>query len=322
MDTVIEISDPSAPRTFQGNLLAYVIQSVAGGGVQSWKVLDTEKHGQMLFIDNVHQSSLSDEHLYHETFVHGLMYGLLNPKKVLILGGSEGCLAREVLKWKSVEHITQVDWDKDLIDYFRGPGGAPWNGGVYEDPRVNVVIAEALSWLKENDEVYDAIFVDLLDPSDTTMGLLRAIMSEAKRHLSPTGGGISVNAGNVCPSVYTKACVLAEIMKLTYEEPRFHRVASRVNVPSFYGDWCFLMAVPKTWSSKIHSNADAPDSLRFFNTTELTRSTLWPSFYPDTLTTFWQRTENEVAAAAAAAKKLAEEANLDFTKDISEYYGC
>jgi len=87
--TVCETSDPENHLEYTGTLLASNTNSL-----QSWKILDTKENGEMLFINDIHQSSKKDEYYYHEMFVHSLLFGIASPKTVLVLGGSEGCMAR------------------------------------------------------------------------------------------------------------------------------------------------------------------------------------------------------------------------------------
>jgi len=181
MDTIIELSDE--PIVYTGKLLASVKNNL-----QSWSILDT-KEGEMLFIDNQLQSCKNDEAIYHETFV-GAVVG--DVKKVLILGGAEGCMIREVLK-RPVEEIVQVDWDSSLTDYFRGPG-ISWNSGSYYNPRVTLVTADALGWIKSCAVQFDCILVDLLDPTDDCLPFFQELLEGCKLCLR-RGGSLGVNMG-------------------------------------------------------------------------------------------------------------------------------
>jgi spermidine synthase len=69
----------------------------------------------MLFLDNVLQSSSVDEHIYHETLVR---FGI-NPesRNILIAGGGEGAVVRELIKEKSVKKIVMIDWDSELVEH-------------------------------------------------------------------------------------------------------------------------------------------------------------------------------------------------------------
>lgn len=227
--TLIEISDPLNPITYTGKLIASNKTDI-----QEWCILETDEEGEMLFINNTLQSSKNDEVMYHEMFVHSLMNGCRRPKNVLILGGSEGCMAREVLKW-DVEAVTQVDWDMSLVSYFKGPGSS-WNSNSYDDSRVSVITSEALEWLNGCSQKFDCIFIDLFDPTAENCDFINTIVNKCKRLLSD-GGGLSVNAG-----AYSKLIMGVD---------NFDGIVKCI-VPSFKEDWTFLMVLPKLWSVYIN----------------------------------------------------------------------
>ena len=284
MDTVQELSDPSNTLTFQGHLLKEVHSEK-----QHWKILKHDIQGPMLFIDNQHQSSLSDEQRQHETFVHSLMFGVAEPRSVLILGGAEGCLAREVIRWPTVERVVQVDWDETLIEQFRGEG-SQWNRGAQNDPRVHVICEEALHWLQNTSEKFDCIFIDLLDPTDTNLQFLKQLLVSAKEHLNPCGN-LSINAGLVKSSP-TAACELADFMKQLFREPEQQRSAVKVHVPSQQGEWCFLMATHRLWSANLLDTM-MPKNLRQFSYETFWKSIRWADEYPESLRWQWLRSQEE-----------------------------
>lgn len=304
MKSVLEQSDPTDPILYTGELIAEYNNSN-----QHWVLLNEKHNGQMLFIDNQHQSTLSDEYLYHETLVHTLMAGLPEVKSVLILGGAEGCLAREVLKWKSVQAVTQVDWDKSLVDYFT-LNGTEWNNNVYSDSRLKTVCEDALYWLKNTSEMFDAVFIDLLDPTSETLPFLQEVISEAQKHVAPRGG-LAVNAGIVKKHISTPACELAEFIKAKY--PENHRVAAHIYVPSYLGEWCFLMIVPRSWSIYMHEG-DTPQNVRWYSKKNILHAIQWPTDYPSEIRNYWVHFLNPEKLTAAAP--------LLQNKQFHEYYGC
>jgi spermidine synthase len=306
--TILETSNPEHLLEYTGVLLAEYTSKL-----QSWKLLQTPDKDEMLFIEGQHQSTKSDEHIYHETFVHSLLGGISNPRRVLILGGAEGCMIREVLKWSSVQYIKQIDWDDSLVNYFRTNGWA-WNGGAYENPRVQIECVEALAWLKQSNEMFDAIFIDLLDPRHEDMAFMKELLQAAKKRLNPNGG-LSVNAGEV-KKEHTTAATLAKYMETLFSQPSFSRVAIKARVPSYKGVWCFLLAGPKLWSSHAHSTI-YPKGLNYFNKNVLIEESLWETFYPCELQNYWKLTPEEYAAT----KKLTPAA-VDWVGTESYQYGC
>ena len=72
-----------------------------------------------LYLDKQLQFSSVDEQIYHEALVHPIMSKVIDPKRVLILGGGDGLALREVLKYETVLHVDLVDLDGSMIDMAR-----------------------------------------------------------------------------------------------------------------------------------------------------------------------------------------------------------
>ncbi|MCG2885080.1 MAG: polyamine aminopropyltransferase [Vulcanisaeta sp.] len=126
-------------------------------------VVEFEDLGKALILDGKTQSTLYDEFIYHESLVHPAMITHPNPKKVLILGGGEGATAREVLKHRSVEEVVMVDIDEDVIkiskEYL-----PEMNQGVFENPKLKLVIDDGRKFVSNTKDKYDVIILDLTDP--------------------------------------------------------------------------------------------------------------------------------------------------------------
>jgi spermidine synthase len=82
---------------------------------------------------------------------------------VLVVGGGDGGVLREVLKHPSVVRATLCEIDRTVIDtalsyYPEIPGGA------FDDPRTEVVIADGLQYAADTNERFDAIIIDSSEP--------------------------------------------------------------------------------------------------------------------------------------------------------------
>jgi len=294
MKVVIEVTDPNNPIRYEGTEIISKVSEV-----QKWCILNTEG-SEHLFINNTLQSSKADEMIYHEMFVHSLMSGCKNKSSVLILGGSEGCTLREVLKW-NVDKVTQVDWDASLVSYFKGDGSS-WNSNSYDDPRVTVVISDALEWLHKCNEKYDCILIDLFDPTDVSLGVIEEIIKDCKRCLNPWGS-LSVNAGAARSK---SANLLALSIKNIFTRGK-EFAAVRCSVPSFKEDWVFLMVVSTLWSVIIHE-AKLPE-MKYYNRNNLLISLQWDKKEYPILNDFWK------------PKKLTTFGETRIS-DLKAYYGC
>jgi spermidine synthase len=307
MTTVVDTSDPAHPLTYTGNVIASHTSDL-----QSWTVLKTETDGEILMIDTQFQSSNLDEHMYHETLVHSLFIGLQEPKTVLILGGAEGCTAREVFKWPTVNRVVQVDWDASLVAYFQ-TAGRIWNGDIYTDPRLEVYAQDALKWLHNCRESFDAVLIDLLDPrSDADADFFKKVLKACKMVLNP-GGGLTVNMGTCAPGKNNVGRNLLQWMRTEFSGLYVKRAAVRANVPSFVDPWGFALLVPNMWSSRI-LHTEVPDGLLYFNKDKLLESVQWQKQYDTEWRTFWQEDDE-------SPKKLTVARPIEFTDDFG-HYGC
>ncbi|MEM3166790.1 MAG: spermidine synthase, partial [Candidatus Methanomethylicia archaeon] len=73
---------------------------------QKIEVIEFEEYGKCLVLDNLIQLSEKDECLYHEMHVHPALISHEKPEKILIIGGGDGGVLREVLKHKTVKEVT------------------------------------------------------------------------------------------------------------------------------------------------------------------------------------------------------------------------
>lgn len=130
--------------------------------------------GYYLFLNGDYQFCSDVEEIYHEYFVHIPI--ILNggvPKKVLVLGGGDGLLNRELLKYPGIKSITHVDLDKKMVDIARIHRVLRYmNKGSLDDGRVKIIIADAYQYVKNTREKYDAIYIDFPNPVDYSLSKL------------------------------------------------------------------------------------------------------------------------------------------------------
>lgn len=155
-------------------------------------IVETHSFGKCLFLDGKLQSSEFDEFVYHEALVHPAMLTHPQPRHVLVVGGGEGATIREVLRHPTVEEVTMVDLDGELVELCRRYM-PEWSRGAFEDPRVRLVVGEGRRFLEESGETYDVIVLDLVDPTPGSPAALlytREFYSIVKDRLS--GDGVMV----------------------------------------------------------------------------------------------------------------------------------
>jgi len=138
---------------------------VAKSQYQTIKVVDLDVFGRSLILDGVMQSAECDERIYHESLVHPALCAHPNPKAVFIAGGGEGATAREVLRFRSVERCVMVDIDDVVIDCSKSYLKQHHNG-AFDDPRLHLVLGDAEKYIRETNEKFDVIVMDLPDPQE------------------------------------------------------------------------------------------------------------------------------------------------------------
>ena len=115
-----------------------------------------------LFLNRDFQVNSNFEELYHEWFAHVPI--LLNgkvPERVLVLGGGDGLLMRELVKHEGIRSITHVDLDSKLVDLANtDPTLVAMNHHSFADPRVHTQFGDAFQYVRKSRESFDAIYMD------------------------------------------------------------------------------------------------------------------------------------------------------------------
>ncbi|MCB1189843.1 MAG: polyamine aminopropyltransferase [Leptospiraceae bacterium] len=135
------------------------------------------KHNQdvRLFINDNLQFSTVDEYRYHEPLVHVPMSLLTNTENVLVLGGGDGLVARELLKYdqSSIRSIDLVDLDPEIISIAtKNPLLLSVNKGSLSDPKVHIINEDAYNYIRNCSKLYSLIIIDLPDPNSPSLGKL------------------------------------------------------------------------------------------------------------------------------------------------------
>ena len=126
-----------------------------------------------LFLNGNLQFSSRDEYRYHESMVHIPMALAQSRERVLILGGGDGLIAREVLKYSEVDSITLVDLDPVVTELATThPMLKRLNSGSLIHPKVKIQNEDAYSFVEGSSQYFDIILIDLPDPNSPELGKL------------------------------------------------------------------------------------------------------------------------------------------------------
>lgn len=177
-----------------------------GKVLQELLILDTPRFGKMLTLDGAIQITEADEKYYQEPLAHCTLFSHPNPKNVLIIGGGDGGILREVVK-HPVKSIDLVEIDREVIDLTKKYVPV-WAGKSWEDPRVKLFIQDGAVFIKNTKKKYDAIIIDSPDPVGVAKSLFHTTFYvNCKKILSPGGivmrqTGSSVLQPEEMPSSY------------------------------------------------------------------------------------------------------------------------
>ncbi len=162
---------------------------------QRLRVFRNPTFGRILTLDGVVQVTEGDEFIYHEMMAHVPIFAHGSATRVLIVGGGDGGMAREVLKHRGVERVVMVEIDAGVIEFSKQylPG---IGGGAFDDPRLEVVIADGADYMKAEGEAFDVVIVDSTDPIGPGVTLFTdTFYGHARNRMKP--GGIIVTQNGV-----------------------------------------------------------------------------------------------------------------------------
>ncbi|MBL3594180.1 polyamine aminopropyltransferase [Rhodovulum sulfidophilum] len=162
---------------------------------QRLRVFDNPSFGRVMTLDGVVQVTEADNFIYHEMLTHVPILAHGAARRVLIVGGGDGGMAREALRHASVEEVTMVEIDAGVVEFCKTylPGISQ---GAFDDPRLNLVIDDGAAFMRDTQQKYDVIVIDSTDPVGPGEVLFTdSFYGHAKRAL--TEGGILVTQNGV-----------------------------------------------------------------------------------------------------------------------------
>jgi spermidine synthase len=206
-------------------------------------VLERRPGGLRLYLGGDLQFDTADEAIYHERLAHPALLAARarfeGPLDLLVLGGGDGLLVRELLRHEGVASVRMIDYNPEVLA-LAGTEFTPWNEASLADNRVVVEVADIREALAHSGS-FHAIISDLTCPGTLAdCGLFtRDWFQNLRGHLEP-GGILALNglSPDQTPAAYW--CVYQ-----TLRSAGFAALPGRSRVPSFaelgYGEWGFFL---------------------------------------------------------------------------------
>ncbi|VEU21408.1 DEKNAAC102550 [Brettanomyces naardenensis] len=134
-------------------------------------VFKSTDFGNVLVLDGAIQDTERDEFAYQEMITHLALNSHPNPKKVLVIGGGDGGVLREILKHETVEEAHLCDIDDAVIRVSKKY--LPDMSVSYQNPKVHVHIGDGFEFLKKYQDTFDVIITDSSDPEGPAQSLFQ-----------------------------------------------------------------------------------------------------------------------------------------------------
>jgi spermidine synthase len=156
-------------------------------------VMKTKAWGTVFCLDGAIQVTDLDECSYHENMAHiPCCAHRTGPKDVLIIGGGDGGVMREVLRHPTVQSVTLVDIDGMVPEIAKK--FYPKLACSFDDPRAKPIVGDGFAFMEGKVEEFDVVIVDSSDPEGPASTLFgKEFYERCRKALRP--GGILVTQG-------------------------------------------------------------------------------------------------------------------------------
>ncbi|KAL9603991.1 MAG: hypothetical protein Q9219_000753 [cf. Caloplaca sp. 3 TL-2023] len=177
-----EISDmwPGQAMTLKVNQILHHEKSK----YQDVLIFESSDHGTVLVLDNVIQCTERDEFAYQEMITHLAMNSHPNPQRVLVIGGGDGGVLREVVKHSTVETAILCDIDEAVIRLSKKY--LPGMSIGFHNPTVSVHIGDGFKFLADKKNEFDVIITDSSDPEGPAESLFQKPLKKQCKEVFPT----------------------------------------------------------------------------------------------------------------------------------------
>ncbi|ODV83733.1 hypothetical protein CANARDRAFT_202398 [[Candida] arabinofermentans NRRL YB-2248] len=189
-----EISDtmwPGQAMSLRVKKILHVEKSL----YQDVLVFESTDYGNVLVLDGAIQVTERDEFAYQEMIAHLALNSHPNPKRVLVIGGGDGGVLREVVKHESVEEAVLCDIDEAVIRLSKQY--LPSLSQSYSHPKVKVHIGDGFKFLDEYKNSFDVIITDSSDPEGPAESLFQKPYFQLLHDALTEKGVISTQAENI-----------------------------------------------------------------------------------------------------------------------------
>lgn len=192
-------------------------------------IFENSAFGRVMALDGVVQTTERDEFIYHEMMTHVPLLSHGAARDVLIIGGGDGGMLREVARHSAIERITMVEIDKSVVNFCKEflPNHS---AGAFDDPRFQLVIDDGVKFVNHSEQTFDIIISDCTDPIGPGESLFTSeFYKGCQRCLK--NGGIFVAQNGVCFLQQDEAIFSHQRLSPYFADVSFYQAA----IPTYYG---------------------------------------------------------------------------------------
>lgn len=235
---------------------------------QRVRILESPKYGKLLTLDDMFMTTENDEFHYHEMISHPAMNAYGDAKRVLVIGGGDGGTVREILRHDSIEKVTMVEIDGEVIEACKKH--LPTIAAEFDNPKLDLIVGDGIEYVKNIDpESYDILIIDGSDPVGPAEGLFSVEFYEnCYNALKPNG--ILVAQGESPKFNEHAFSELNSTLRQIFGEDS--APVSLFYVPTYpTGMWCFQYGIKGTKNPKTMSQIESVDKfveekgLKYYN---------------------------------------------------------
>lgn len=227
---------------------------------QELKVVETVQWGRALILDDCVQTTEYEEFIYHEMISHVLMNAHPGVADVLVIGGGDGGVVREVLKYDTVKRVDLVDIDDRVISVCREY--LPSIACGLADSRVSIHVMDGVKFVKTADSAsYDLVVVDSSDPLGPASVLFSESFYRSLNRILRSDGMMVTQSESplIYPTVFRD--IYLNICKV-FEYPSVYLTP----IPTYVaGPWAFSVGSKQYDPRTIIDDSRIPLGLKYYN---------------------------------------------------------
>lgn len=226
---------------------------------QHLQVFSTEQWGITLVLDGAIQTTEKDEFTYHEMMAMVPMMSHPNPERVLIIGGGDGGVLREVLRFPLAQEVHLVEIDERVVANSRRY--LPEIACGFTDPRTRLTYGDGVDYVKHYHQYFDLVLVDSCDPVGPAVQLFSADFYRDVYACLRDNGMLVVQSES--PLFYAELFKsIVDNMKQVFSDVKPYLTC----VPTYVsGYWSFTCGSKCIDPVKIASDRLLPDGLKYYN---------------------------------------------------------